>query len=104
MTVRQIRIHEINTIFKTGETDGQTLIKLESEPPAMAPAWVNFLRQRLHVLDLDYKHIEAGQIVLTSTPKRADSVARLVVSAMESADHYVRTVTRNRRAQGLKTR
>jgi hypothetical protein len=104
MSVRQTRIHRINANFKTGETRDQTVIKLETSPPVMAPVWVNFLRQRLHVLDLDYKHIEAGQIVLMSTPRAADSVARLATSAIETADHYVKTLRQNMRAHGLKTR
>ena len=54
----------------------------------MPPAWVNFLKQRLHVLHLDCKHIGAGRIVVMSTPHAAESVARLVLSAMQCADQY----------------
>jgi hypothetical protein len=39
-----------------------------------------------------------------STPHAAESVARLVIAAMESADYYVKTVMRNRRAQGWKVK
>jgi hypothetical protein len=64
--------------------------------PLMPPAWVNFLRQRLHVLHLDCKHVGAGRIVVRSTPHAAESVARLVLSAMQCADHYFQTAVRNR--------
>jgi hypothetical protein len=56
----------------------------------MLPAWVNSLKQSLYVLHVDYKHIGAGRIVLVSAPRAAASVARLVISAVEIADHYVK--------------
>jgi hypothetical protein len=61
----------------------------------MALAWVNFLKQRLHVLQLDYRHVTAGRIVVASRPEAADSVAQLLHSAAESADHYVMAARRN---------
>jgi hypothetical protein len=81
------RTCEISTDFTTGEA--QTVITVESSPPIMALAWVNFLKQRLHVLQLDYKHVTADRIVVASRPEAAESVARLLRSAAESADHYV---------------
>jgi hypothetical protein len=55
----------------------------------MALAWVNFFKQRLHVLQTDYKHIAADRIVIASRPVAAESVALLIRSAAESADTYV---------------
>jgi hypothetical protein len=57
----------------------------------MALAWVNFLKQRLDVLHLDYEHIMADRIVVASRPEAAESLARLLRSAAESADHYLKT-------------
>jgi hypothetical protein len=56
----------------------------------MALAWVNFLKQLLDVLHFDYKHVAAVRIVVASRPHTAESVARLVRSAAECADDYVR--------------
>ena len=70
----------------------------------MPPAWVNFLKQRLHVLHLDCKHVGAGRIVVMSTPHAAESVARLVLSAMQCADHYFQTAVRNRQAHAIACR
>ena len=89
MSARPKRTCEINTDFTTGEE--QTVITVECSPPIMALAWVNFLKQRLHVLQLDYKHVSADRIVVASRPEAAESVARLLRSAAESADHYVTT-------------
>jgi hypothetical protein len=58
----------------------------------MLPAWVNFLQQRLYVLHVDYKHIGAGRIGVVSTPRATESVARLVISTVEIADYYVKTL------------
>jgi hypothetical protein len=60
----------------------------------MALAWVNFLMQRLHVLQLDYKHITADRIVVAPRPHAAESVALLIRSA-GSADNYVRAARSN---------
>jgi hypothetical protein len=38
----------------------------------------------------------AGRIVVMPTPHAAESVARLVLSAMQCADHYFQTAVRNR--------
>ncbi len=78
-----------------GDED-QTVITIETSPALMPPPWVNFLKQRLHVLHLDCKHVGAGRIVVMSTPHAAESVARLVLSAMQCADHYFQTAVRNR--------
>jgi hypothetical protein len=100
MSEQRRRIRGVNTNFSTGATEDQTVITLETSPPVMLPAWLNFLQQRLHVLHVDYEHVGAERIVVMSTPHAAESVARLVISAMESADHYVKTLMRNMRAQG----
>lgn len=87
------RTCEIHTDFT--EDEAQTVITVETSSPIMAPAWVNFLKQRLHVLQLDYTHVTAGRIVVASRPEAAESVAQLLHSATESADHYVRAARRN---------
>jgi hypothetical protein len=87
-------IHGMKTDFSAGETDNETIITVET-PALMPPAWVNFLKQRLHVLHLDYKHIGPARIVVPSTPHAAESVARLVLSAMECADHYLKSSSRS---------
>jgi hypothetical protein len=79
--------------FQTDETEDETVITVETPPAVMLPAWVNFLQQRLYVLHVDYKQIGAGRIVVVSTPPRAtESVARLVISTVEIADYYVKTL------------
>jgi hypothetical protein len=93
------RIHAVNTDFSAGETKDETVITVETSPALMPPAWVNFLKQRLYVLHLDCKDIGAGRIVVMSTPGAAESVARLVLSAMESADHYLKGALRSMRAE-----
>jgi hypothetical protein len=90
------RTFEINTDFTTGEAEA--VLTVESSPPIMALAWVNFLKQRLQVLQLDYEHVTAGRIVVASRPHAAESVARLLRSAAESADNYVNTAHDNLRA------
>jgi hypothetical protein len=61
----------------------------------MPVGWVNFLKQRFDVLGIDYKQVGAGRIVVTSTPRAAESVVRLVVSAIETANDYAKTVLRS---------
>ena len=84
---------EICTDITTGEP--QTVITVESSPPLMAPAWVNFLKQRLHVLQVDYRHVNADRIVVESRPEAAESVALLLQSAAECADDYVQGARSN---------
>jgi hypothetical protein len=88
-------VHEIKTDFRAGKTDNETVITVATSPALMPSAWVNFLKQRLHVLHLDYQHVGAGRIVVVSTPHAAESVVRLILSAMECADHYFKTSLRN---------
>ena len=83
------RTFEINTDFTTGEAE--TVLTVETSPPITALAWVHFLKQRLQVLQLDYQQITAHRIVVASRPHAAASVARLLQSAAESADNYVKT-------------
>jgi|ERR1700682_3560157 hypothetical protein len=92
-------IRSVDTSFETAETSDQTVITLETSPAAMPVGWVNFLKQRFDVLGIDYKQVGAGRIVVTSTPRAAESVVRLVVSAIETANDYAKTVLRNMRAQ-----
>ena len=82
--------------LRAGETEDETVITIETSPALMPPAWVNFLKQRLHLLHLDCKQVGAGRIVVMSTPHAAESVARLVLSAIQCADHYFQTAVRNR--------
>ena len=97
MSERHNRIHQVNTDFSAGEAEDETVITIETSPALMPPAWVNFLKQRLHLLlHLDCKQVGAGRIVVMSTPRAAESVARLVLSAMQCADHYFQTAVRNR--------
>ena len=67
----------------------------------MPTAWVNYLKQRLHLLHVDYQHIGAGRIVVRSSPHTAESVVRLLISAMEIANDYVKTALDNMRAQRM---
>jgi hypothetical protein len=55
----------------------------------MALAWVNFFKQRLYVLQLDYKHVTSVRIVVASRPRAAEFDALLIRLAAESADTYV---------------
>jgi hypothetical protein len=96
MSERRNSVHEVNTDFRAGATEDETVVTIETSPALMPPAWVNFLKQRLQVLHLDCKHVGAGRIVVLSTPHAAESVARLVLSAMQCADHYLKTAVRNR--------
>jgi recombinational DNA repair protein RecR len=88
---------EICTDITTGEA--QTVITVESSPPIMALAWVNFLKQRLHVLQVDYRHVTADRIVVESRPEAAESVAQLLRSAAECADDYVQGARSNMSAR-----
>lgn len=81
----------INSDVTTGRAE--TVISVETSDPITALAWVNFLKQRLHVLHLDYKHVTADRIVVASRPHAAESVARLLQSAAESADNYIKTAS-----------
>jgi hypothetical protein len=94
-------IRTVDTNFETGQTSDETVITLETAPAAMPVGWVNFLKQRFHVLGIEYEHIGAGRIVVISTPRAAESVVRLVGSAMEIANDYTETVLRNMRAQRI---
>jgi hypothetical protein len=94
-------IRRAETNFETAETSDETVITLETAPAAMPVGWANFLKQRLYVLGIDCEHVGSGRIVVTSTPRAAESVARLVVSAMETANDYAKTMLRNLRAQRL---
>ena len=46
MSERHNRIHQVNTGFRAGETEDETVITIETSPALMPPAWVNFLKQR----------------------------------------------------------
>jgi hypothetical protein len=96
------KIRRANTQLKIAQAADETVITLETSPPVMPTAWVNYVKQRLHLLGVDYKHIGAGRIVVTSPPPVADSVVRLVVSAIETANDYVKSVLRNRGAQRVR--
>lgn len=89
-------IRSVDTSFETAETSDQTVITLETSPAAMPVGWVNFLKQRFDVLGIDYKQVGAGRIVVTSTPRAAESVVRLVVSAIETANDYAKTALSTR--------
>ena len=52
-------------------------------------AWFDYLAQRLHVLNLDYRKIGDKRIVVGSTASTGASVLRLVRCAIELADQYV---------------
>jgi hypothetical protein len=104
MFERRNSVHEVNTDFRAGATEDETVVTIETSPALMPPAWVNFLKQRLHLLHLDCKHVGAGRIVVLSTPHAAESVARLVLSAMQCADNYFQTTVRNRRADAIACR
>ena len=52
MSERRKKIDEVNTDFRAGETEDETVVTIETSPALMPPPWVNFLKQRLHVLHL----------------------------------------------------
>jgi hypothetical protein len=66
----------------------------------MPTRWVNFMKQRLYVLGVDYQHIAPGRIVVTSAPHAAESVVQLVISAIEVANEHVKTALRNLGSSG----
>jgi hypothetical protein len=88
------KIRGVDTKFKTAENADETVITLETSPATMPTAWVNFLKQRFHLLGVEYNYIGAGRIVLTTSPRAAESVVRLVISAIEIANDHVKTVGR----------
>ena len=59
MSDRRKRIHQVNIHFRAGETEDETVITIETSPALMPAAWVYYLKQRLHVLHLDCKHVDA---------------------------------------------
>jgi hypothetical protein len=89
------RIEAVNTFFKAAQAGKATVITLETSPTFMPTSWVNFMKQRLYVLGVDCQHIAGGRIVVTSSPHAAESIARLVISAMEVANEHVKMVMRN---------
>jgi hypothetical protein len=89
------RIEAVNTFFKAAQAGKATVITLETSPTFMPTRWVNFMKQRLYVLDVDCQHIAGGRIVVTSSPHAAESIVRLVISAIEVANEHVKTVMRN---------
>jgi hypothetical protein len=90
-----IKIEPVNIFFKAAQAGKATVITLETSPTVMPTRWVNFMKQRLYVLGVDCQHIAAGRIVVTSSPHAAESIVRLVVSAIEVANEHVKTVMRN---------
>ena len=88
------KIRGVDTKFKTAENADETVITLETSPATMPTAWVNFLKQRFHLLGVEYNYIGAGRIVLTTSPRTAESVVRLLISAIEIANDHVKTVGR----------
>jgi hypothetical protein len=97
MSVEQTSDCAIETKIDDDVARDETVITVETSLDVPA-AWVNFLKQRLHVLHVDYTHVGAGRIVVVTTPRAAESVVQLVHSAAECANHYVRTALRNSRA------
>ena len=89
------RIEAVSTFFKAAQAGKATVITLETSPTVMPTCWVNFMKQRLYVLGVDCQHIAAGRIVVTSMPHAAESLVRLVISAMEVANEHVNSVLRN---------
>jgi hypothetical protein len=60
----------------------------------MPTAWVNFLKQRFHLLGVEYNYIGAGRIVLRRALARPSRVVRLLISAIEIANDHIKTVGR----------
>jgi hypothetical protein len=81
------RTCETTTNSTTGQVE--TVITVETTPPMRALAWMNFLKQRLYILQLDYRQVAAERIVVASRPETADSVKQSVESATEIADQYL---------------
>jgi hypothetical protein len=88
------QIRGVDAKFNTAENADETVITLRTSPASMPTAWVNFLKQRFHLLGIEYDYIGSGRIVLTSSPRAAESVVRLVISAIEVANEHVKTVGR----------
>jgi hypothetical protein len=89
------RIEAVSTSLKAAQAGKATVITLQTSPTVMPTRWVNFMKQRLYVLGVDYQHIAARRIVVISSPHAAESIVRLVISAMEVANEHVKTVLRN---------
>ena len=88
-------IEAVGTVFKAAEAGNDTVITLTMSAADMPARWVNFMKQRLYVLGVDCHHIAAGRIVVTSSPRAAESIVRLVISAIEVANEHVNSVLRN---------
>jgi hypothetical protein len=97
MSVERTCVRAIETKVDDDVARDETVITFETSSD-VPPAWLNFLRQRLHVLHVDYTHVGAGRIVVVTTPRAAESVVQLVHSAVECANHYLRTALRNGQA------
>ena len=89
------RIEAVGTFFEPVQAGNATVITLETSPTDMPIRWVSFMKQRLYLLGVDCQHIAAGRIVVTSAPHAAESIVRLVISAMEVANEHVNSVLRN---------
>ena len=76
------RIEAVSTPFQAAQAGKATVITLETLRTVVPTCWVNFMKQRLYLLGVDCQHIAAGRIVVTSTPYAAESLVRLVISAM----------------------
>ena len=98
MSVELTSICAIETKVDDDGARKETVITFETSPDA-PPAWVNFLRQRLHVLHVEYTHVGPGRIVVVTSPHATESVVQLIHSAVECADNYLRTALRNMRAR-----
>jgi hypothetical protein len=70
-------IRTVDTNFETGQTSDETVITLETAPAVMPVGWVNFLKQRFHVLGIDYEH------VVFSFDEAARHSSELEVSSIE---------------------
>ena len=88
-------IEAVGTFFKAAEAGNETVITLTMSAADMPARWVNFMKQRLYLLGVDCQHIAAGRIVVTSSPLAAESVVRLIISAIEVANEHVNSVLRN---------
>ena len=89
------KIEPVNTFFKAAQAGKATVITLETSPTVMPTRWVNFMKQRLYVLGVDCQQIAAGRIVVTSSPHAAESIVKLVISAMEVTNEHVKNAMRN---------
>ena len=88
---------EVDAVSEQAKPRTKPLSRSQTSPAIVAPAWVNFLKTKAAsaaprlgtVLGL-------GGSSVMSTPHAAESVARLVLSAMQCADHYFQTAVENR--------